>query len=487
MQATLTGLNSSSLTKHAMLNSETIYLLVNDEVFDDLENHLAVYTDDLNNEGYDVQVFHIPGSGGYNNHTAIRSLLQVGYQNDNLAGCIFVGRIPYVTIEGDNRLISDFYYMDLDGVWADRDGNGMCDDHTGQKNLEIWVGRIWTPNGGNNIELLKNYFRKNHAYRVGNLILPKRALYYETREDQWHDPIIEEEYLTNLRLLYDDVTLVAPWEGEPSPSDYLNKLQQGYEFIYLHSWSTATSHTFTNGNINYYDIEDTDPKAFFYLLSACNVANYEDYHYLASAYIFSQSYGLTAIAPTTSSYQHPVWIYAEFVDSINNGKSIGESFKQYYNTVMQTDPHISCHYSHTVLGDPLLVIAAPQGLPPENTPPATPTITGSINGNISETYSYTISSTDTDLDRIYYIIDWGDGTINQTATAFQSGSKFMVSHSWNTQGTYDIRVKAVDERDSESDWATVRVSMPQIYKPPCKNSLQILFEWILQMLNKTIF
>ena len=290
VKTTVVGLNTIPSEKTSTVASETVYILVNDGIFENLEGHLNVYINDLNNEGYDVLVYQIPGPDGYDDCTAIRSLLQNGYNDDNLVGCIFIGNIPHLIIEGGSRLVSDFYYMDLDGEWNDADDNGVYDDHTGNRDLEIWVGRFWTPNGGNDVNLLKNYFRKNHAYRSGNLVLPKRALYYETRWDQWHDPNIEQVYLNNLRSLYEDVTFVAPWEGDPSPSDYLSKLQLGYEFIYVHTWSNVTSHTFTNGDVYYYDIDNADPHAFFYLLSACNVANYVNSHYIAGSYIFSQSY-----------------------------------------------------------------------------------------------------------------------------------------------------------------------------------------------------
>jgi len=459
------------------INSGTIYVLVIDSIFDDLENHLNVYVQDLNNEGYDVQVYQIPDSYGYEDHATIRSLLQQGYSNDNLVGCIFVGDIPCVTVDG---FISDFYYMDLDGEWKDGNGDGSYDAHTGNKDLEIWTGRLWTPYGGNDVELLKNYFRKNHAYRSGNLVLPKRALYYETRWDQWHSPDIEEEYLNNLQIIYDDVTFVAPWEGDPSPGDYLDRLQQGYEFLYLHSWSTTTSHTFTNGNIYCCDIRDTDPHVFFYLLSACNVANYENDNYIAGSYIFSQSYGLTSLAPTTSSYEHPVWIYSDFVEVLNSGNCIGEAFRGNYNNMMQG---ICCLYSHTILGDPSFAITTVYGPPPENIPPTAPVIEGMTKGNISETYVYTISSTDADLDRISFSIDWGDGTTNNTDMLLQSGDTITARHKWEEKGTYEIKVKAKDENGAESDWGILRVSMPLNYRLPWPERFATLLEFFVTILT----
>jgi len=459
-------------------NPESIYILIKENIYNELEDHLDVFLQDLNNENYEVYFHQIPNDYSYENHIDIKSILQEGYQNDNLVGCIFVGDIPYIYVFGDNKFISDVYYMDLDGEWIDEDDNGIYEAHSSDKNLEIWIGRFWTQNGGNDIELLKNYFRKNHAYRSGNLILPKRALYYETRWDEWHDPDIEEVYLNNLNLIYDDVTFVAPWDGDPSPNDYLNKLQEGYEFVYMHSWSTSLRHDFINGKVYYYDITETDPQVFFYLLSACNVANIEKSNFIAGSYIFSESYGLTAVAPTTSSYDHPVWIYSDFVEPLKNGDCIGESFQNNYNTMMGECSDICSLYSHIIIGDPSFTIAKTYGPAPENIPPSIPTIHGPENGNIEEIHFYNLSSADADLDRVSFYIEWGDGTSNMTEDFIQSGSIKSIGHRWDAKGTYEIKVKAIDEHRAESDWQTLEVSMPK------KNSIDhFLFDFYNKFLD----
>jgi hypothetical protein len=42
-----------------------------------------------------------------------------------------------------------------------------------------------------------------------------------------------------------------------------------------------------------------------------------------------------------------------------------------------------------------------------------------------------------------------------------SGEETIVSHTWNTKGTYEIKVKSIDQYSAESDWAILEVTMPK--------------------------
>lgn len=97
-----------------------------------------------------------------------------------------------------------------------------------------------------------------------------------------------------------------------------------------------------------------------------------------------------------------------------------------------------------------------------NTPPSTPTIKGATNGKIDTYYPYTITTIDPDDDYIRYIIDWGDNTSYSTDLV-KSGENITEGHIWRERGTYIIRVKAIDWRGEESNWATLEVSMPFKY------------------------
>jgi len=108
-------------------------------------------------------------------------------------------------------------------------------------------------------------------------------------------------------------------------------------------------------------------------------------------------------------------------------------------------------------------------------PPNTPTITGEINGVIQTSYDYTIQTTDPDQDDVKYFVDWGDNTTTITGLN-KSGVEVIVSHTWNTKGTYRVKIKAIDENYAESNWATLTVTMPSSYNKPIPQFLELLFQ-----------
>jgi hypothetical protein len=102
--------------------------------------------------------------------------------------------------------------------------------------------------------------------------------------------------------------------------------------------------------------------------------------------------------------------------------------------------------------------------------PNIPTITGKTNGAIEKSYDYTILTTDPDDDEVKYEIDWGDNTTTVTDLS-ESGEKIIMSHIWSVKGTYNITVKAIDVYSAESDWGSLKVTMP------CSSNIQVTQFW----------
>ncbi|MFO7677392.1 MAG: C25 family cysteine peptidase [Thermoplasmatota archaeon] len=102
-----------------------------------------------------------------------------------------------------------------------------------------------------------------------------------------------------------------------------------------------------------------------------------------------------------------------------------------------------------------------------NTPPNTPDRpVGREQGATGATYLYTTSTIDPDGDDVFYMWDWGDGTFSDWLGPFPSGHEIGERHSWDENGTYEIRVKAKDVFDVESDWSEpLAVTMPHRYTP----------------------
>jgi hypothetical protein len=92
--------------------------------------------------------------------------------------------------------------------------------------------------------------------------------------------------------------------------------------------------------------------------------------------------------------------------------------------------------------------------------PAKPS--GPINGKVGTSYIYETSTTDPERDFVYYWFDWGDGINSGWIGPFESGAIKSTNHTWTTKGNYNIKVKARDIYNHESDWSNpLTVKMPR--------------------------
>ena len=88
--------------------------------------------------------------------------------------------------------------------------------------------------------------------------------------------------------------------------------------------------------------------------------------------------------------------------------------------------------------------------------------TGPTSGHVRNVYTYYATTIDPDGHRIRYEFDWGDGQTSYSGLV-NSGDSGSASHSWRWRGTYQIKVKAVDEWGEESPWSDpLSVSMPRV-------------------------
>jgi hypothetical protein len=90
-----------------------------------------------------------------------------------------------------------------------------------------------------------------------------------------------------------------------------------------------------------------------------------------------------------------------------------------------------------------------------NCPPEAPSIDGPVSGIVGMEHEYSFSTNDPDEDDVYYYIEWGDGQVEEWIGSYGSGEEATVSHTWTSPDDYEIRVKAKDTNDLESEWSVV--------------------------------
>ena len=99
-------------------------------------------------------------------------------------------------------------------------------------------------------------------------------------------------------------------------------------------------------------------------------------------------------------------------------------------------------------------------------PPVTPSIpSGPTHGIIDMQYTFSSATTDPNGDQIYYLFSWGDGTQSDWLGPYTSGNTVSAQHSWSDAGAYEVRVKAKDVNQAESQFSD-SLTITIIVKPP---------------------
>jgi hypothetical protein len=300
-----------------------VHVFVDSYVYPAIQTNFDQFISDLQTEGYTISVTQVTTE----TPEAIRATLLSEYPS-GLVGTILVGEVPAAWVElfpmshyYRSHFPTDYFYMDLNGTWDDYDADGFYDNLSGDMEPEIWAGRI-TPSFcifGDEVELLNQYFVKNHAYRTGSMSIPDRALGYI--EIPW--------YIPRLDYAYGDVDIVID-ENTTTALDYKYMLQQGYEFVHLLSHSSPWGSTFFledeawgGGSVFSYEMPHVNPAAIFVILEACSNAKYTETNNLGQSYIFGSDYVLIAIGETKIMYGNS---FEELYYSLGEGNNLGDAF-----------------------------------------------------------------------------------------------------------------------------------------------------------------
>jgi len=348
IQSSLTTCVGTIYRKKVKGRQNVVDIIVNTSIYADIAEEIDIFTDDLVTAGYSVQLDTITGMS----HSTLRAHL-AGITD--LVGAIFIGEIPVAWFETDGfgeweEFPHDLYFSDLDGIYIDADGDSIYDDHTGDVEPEIWVGRIYARNltWDNEIRLLKRYFRKNHLYRVDSLVLPQRALSFV--DDDWC-------YWTTCGLdyIYSNVVVIND-EYQTIASNYREQLAQGYEWIHLCAHSSPWGHTFKHyyneyrGTVFNYEIFTLEPQALFYNLFACSGTRFTEENGSAGWYLFIDPYGLFVVGSTKTG---SMLYFDDFYRPIGQqDKCIGDAFKEWF--VLWGESDWDWFYGMNLLGDPTL-------------------------------------------------------------------------------------------------------------------------------------
>lgn len=216
----------------------SISILVDENIYDEIEDTIKNYISDLEDEGY--YVFLQTVSGG--TPEEIKEWVKERYERGS-EGVIFVGDITACWAEVSGSVFPcDLFYMDLDGEWKDEDNDGDYEIHNsgeGDMAPEIYVARVdaHTLTYDAESSMINDYFNKTHAYRNGKLFQPWRGLEYI--DEDWYDMDV------NLNLIYGKNVTRHDYGYYTTGKDYLEQMSLGQHFVQVCAHSYSGGHYFS--------------------------------------------------------------------------------------------------------------------------------------------------------------------------------------------------------------------------------------------------
>ncbi len=182
-----------------------LLVLVDKTMYDGLTNELQQFTEDLVSEGWFVVIKKVPRAETFdkNSVTAVKKII-LQEASDNMS-IFLVGRVPVpysgnMNPDGHSNHIgawpADVFYSDAtNSHWSDNTVNNSSASRNENKNvpgdgkfdqsslgfaLKYPLGRIDFYNmpefSQSELQLLKNYFIKNHRYRIGDIAVQNKSI-----------------------------------------------------------------------------------------------------------------------------------------------------------------------------------------------------------------------------------------------------------------------------------------------------------------------
>ncbi len=358
---------------------EGFLIVVNNNLYEDIEQSIQIYQEDLTNDNFDSFVLEYNGTS----HEDLREQIITYVQTENVTNVVLIGDLPVAWFElfedWNNNGIQDegeawvefpcdLYFADIDGIWEDTDANNIYDYHEGDKHPEIGIGRIVADNMNmlpdSESELINDYFQKNHLFRTGIVTSYETSLAYI--DDDWS--YWGQEYQQAMQLAYPSVVLVNNIEATNAGDYRDNRLIADYEFIQVHVHSGPNAHYFyyNNGNsyalVNNYEIPSVNPTAHYYNLFACSNSRFTTANNMGAMYIYGSDHGLVTLGSTKTGSM--LW-FEDFYEPFGVGTTIGEALRLWWEVSVDVGNdwrwQRSWFYGMIIQGDPSLLRQYEQG------------------------------------------------------------------------------------------------------------------------------
>ena len=358
-----------------------VELIVDPNLTGDIRNSLDQFRVDLVNDGYGV-VEH--SDSAFSNPGELRDYLRQSHEaGQDLVGAILIGDIPHAYQQityssgAQREAISFQYYSDLNGVFSTSPGytspgghEYSFDLHSGETDWEIWIGvlPIYKGDKDKTVEAMNRYFRRNHAYHVGQRAQPSGFLqiheHYSASTMGEHNQILS--WLTAGSYAW------TPFSSSPNASFYFQSkpadlsVAQGYEAMSMGTadFTQGSAHGYWGGHgqIDIAWVESHPVNTTFFWSDGCSVGNLDYADNFLTSMIYSPTSTVLVARGTTQESggmgnNEDGFFGHNIATSLSGGSSFGEALVNHVNVplIWPWSDNPELHYALSVtLGDPTL-------------------------------------------------------------------------------------------------------------------------------------
>lgn len=331
-----------------------VIVLSNEELYPAIKASVDQYVRDLAYEGYFAVVYTVLRG----TPAQLRNFLK---GKRPFVGAVMIGSLPAAWYEDTDgaEFPCDLFFMDLDGDWKDTDADGKYNEHTTNVLPEVWVGRLWTPTaGGNDAELINDYFSRNHRFRKGSFGCSCEGLAYV--DDDWSG---FGDCALDMAIPAAGIEVVTD-HTQTDGDRFKVELDQHRGWLQVCTHSNPGLHSFkvpgapTEYVYNTYLRDTNAPNAYFYNLFACSSALFTQAEYMAGWYIFDKAGGQVSngMAAVGSAKSGSMLYFENFYAPMGTGKVVGDAYVDWWKCLGLTHDanEIHWHYGMVLLGDPTM-------------------------------------------------------------------------------------------------------------------------------------
>ena len=284
-----------------------VVLVVASDVGPYLGSELGQLASDLSGDGWQVLRHDVsPGD----RPESVRALIKADYYADpaNLNSVLLIGRVPILHSGNLNYDSHGYRAMAADGYYGDMNDDWSTDPASSPSffpsEIRLMVGRVDFRDmsvAGNETDLLRQYFNKDHSWRFKYLTAPRRALMANRIGDIGGIAPAASGYRAFEPLLGPGNTVEANVADSAAPNQRWISLVSSGPWLWTYGCGggtdTSISQLGTHGTYN--DVWSSDvisrgAKAVFSMLDGSHFADWDHSDNILRAMIAAPGYGLTA-------------------------------------------------------------------------------------------------------------------------------------------------------------------------------------------------